>query len=201
MIIYIAFLNPSFCLNMEDKQSIWYFNKDLCSVKAPFIQKKKSQVNLLNLLNSIFFKNIDQTEINTQEIDDNHLKILREEYLKHINEERNIIYIYVNSFIKANCLKLFKRNNIDKNDLEIIKAKISSVIECVGMNKDYYMPYYYPNQEYLKTRSRLESVKVAQSFRKEFNINEKVINTAQLINYLNENDNDIYQTFGQIFGK
>ena len=98
-------------------------------------------------------------------------------------------------------MKLFKRNNINKHVLEIIKIKISVVIECVGMNKDYYMPYYYPNREYLKTRSRLESVKVAESFRKEFNINEKVINTEQLINYLNENDNDIYQTFGQIFGK
>ena len=85
------------------------FNKDLCSVKGPFIQKKKSNVNLLNLLNGIFFKNIEQTEINTQKIDDNHLKILREEYLKHINEEKNIVYIYVNNFIKSNCLKLFKK--------------------------------------------------------------------------------------------
>ena len=177
------------------------FNKDLCSVKGPFIQKKKSNVNLLNLLNGIFFKNIEQTIINTQKIDDNHLKILREEYLKHINEEKNIVYIYVNNFIKSNCLKLFKKNIITKIELEIIKVKISSVIECIGMNKDYYLPYCIPNQEYVEIKSLEQSVKAAKSFREEFGVNEKDINPFQLINYLNENDNDIYQTFGQIFGK
>ena len=83
-------------------------NHDLCSTKVATIQKKNSQVNLLNLMNNIFFKNEQQTEINTQKIDENYLKILREEYLKHKNEEKNIVYIYVNNFIKANCLKLFK---------------------------------------------------------------------------------------------
>ena len=46
-------------------------------------------------MNRIFFKNDQETEINTQEIDDNLLKILREEYLKHINEERNTINIWI----------------------------------------------------------------------------------------------------------
>ena len=31
-----------------------------------------------------------------------------------------------------------------------MKAKISVVIECIGMNKDYYLPYCIPNQEYVK---------------------------------------------------
>ena len=69
------------------------------------------------------------------------------------------------------------------------------------MNKDYYLPYCIPNQEYVEIKSLEQSVKAAKSFREEFGVNEKDINPFQLINYLNENDNDIYQTFGQIFGK
>ena len=43
-------------------------------------------------MNNIFFKNEQQTEINTQKIDENYLKILREEYLKHKNEEKNTLF-------------------------------------------------------------------------------------------------------------
>ena len=177
-----------------------YLNQDLCSTKVTNIKKKNSQVNLLNLMTNIFFKNEHQTEINTQKIDENYLKILREEYLKHKNEEKNIVYIYVNNFIKTNCLKLFKENKkIEKNDLEIIKDKISSVIQCIDMNKDYYNKYYYPVKEGLKNYQ--SSVKAAQSFRKEFQISEYDINERILIKTLSENNNDIYQTFAIIYGK
>ena len=152
-------------------------------------------------MTNIFFKNAQQTEINTQKIDDNHLKILREEYLKHINEEKNIIYIYVNNFIKANCLKLFRQYNIiPKYYLEIIKDKISLVIQCLDMNKDYYKEYYYPAKEGNHKKHQI-AVKAAQSFRKEFNISEYDINEEILVKTLSENNNDIYQTFAIIYGK
>ena len=69
-----------------------YLNHDLCSTKVTNIQKKNSQVNLLNLMANIFFKDKRMTEINTKKIDENYLKILREEYLKHKNEEKNTLY-------------------------------------------------------------------------------------------------------------
>ena len=97
-------------------------------------------------------------------------------------------------------MKLFKENKkIEKNDLEIIKDKISSVIQCIDMNKDYYNKYYYPVKEGLKNYQ--SSVKAAQSFRKEFQISEYDINERILIKTLSENNNDIYQTFAIIYGK
>ena len=206
--------------NSKDKKEMIDLSKnlnhDLCSTKVATIQKKNSQVNLLNLMNNIFFKNEQQTEINTQKIDENYLKILREEYLKHKNEEKN------NNFIKANCLKLFKGyKKIEKNDLEIIKDKISLVIQCLDMNKDYYKEYYYKislviqcldmNKDYYKEyyypvkegfiKNLQISAKAAQSFRKEFNISEYYINEDILVKTLSENNNDIYQTFAIIYGK
>jgi len=191
--------------NSKDKKEMIDLSKnlnhDLCSTKVATIQKKNSQVNLLNLMNNIFFKNEQQTEINTQKIDENYLKILREEYLKHKNEEKNIVYIYVNNFIKANCLKLFKGyKKIEKNDLEIIKDKISLVIQCLDMNKDYYKEYYYPAKEGFIKNLQI-SAKAAQSFRKEFNISEYDINEDILVKTISENNNDIYQTFAIIYGK
>ena len=112
-----------------------------------------------------------------------------------------LIYIYVNNFIKANCLKLFRQyNKIEKNDLEIIKDKISLVIQCLDMNKDYYKEYYYPVKEGFIKNLQI-SAKAAQSFRKEFNISEYYINEDILVKTLSENNNDIYQTFAIIYGK
>ena len=54
--------------NSKDKKEMIDLSKnlnhDLCSTKVATIQKKNSQVNLLNLMNNIFFKNEQQTEIN-----------------------------------------------------------------------------------------------------------------------------------------
>ena len=186
--------------NSKDKKEMIdlsknYLNHDLCSTKVTNIQKKNSQVNLLNLMTNIFFKDERLTEINTQKIDENYLKILREEYLKHKNEEKN------NNFIKANCLKLFKGyKKIEKNDLEIIKDKISLVIQCLDMNKDYYKEYYYLAKEGNYKKYQI-AAKAAQSFRKEFNISEYDINEQIQVKTLSENNNDIYQTFAIIYGK
>ena len=98
-------------------------------------------------------------------------------------------------------MKLFRQyNKIEKNDLEIIKDKISLVIQCLDMNKDYYKEYYYPAKEGFIKNLQI-SVKAAQSFRKEFNISEYDINEQILVKTLSENNNDIYQTFAIIYGK
>ena len=109
--------------------------------------------------------------------------------------------MYVNNFIQGNVLKLFKKDNIPKEILEIVKYKISSLLECIGMNKNYYSAYYYPDMKIDKTKNRQSSVKAAQRFREEFNVSEKEINQDVLVNALYENNNDIYQTFGLIYGK
>ena len=166
------------------------------------IQKKKSlDINLLSLLNNIFFKNVQQTEINTNKVNEHHLETIKKAYFKHINDEQNYVYDYINIFIKANVLKLFKKNNIPKEDLEIVKYNIASLLGCIGMNKDFYSPYYFPELKKERKGNRQASVEAAARFRKEFCIPKDDINEDVLVNTLYENGNDINQTFQIIYGK
>ena len=166
------------------------------------IQKKKSlDINLLSLLNNIFFKNVQQTEINTNKVNEHHLETIKKAYFKHINDEQNYVYDYINNFIKVNVLKLFKKNNIPKEDLEIVKYNIASLLGCIGMNKDFYSPYYFPELKKGLKGNRQASVEAAARFRKEYCIPKDEINEDVLINTLYENGNDINQTFQIIYGK
>ncbi len=166
------------------------------------IQKKKSlDINLLSLLNNIFFKNVQQTEINTNKVNEHHLETIKKAYFKHINDEQNYVYDYINNFIKLNVLKLFKKNNIPKEDLEIVKYNIASLLGCIGMNKDFYSPYYFPELKKGLKGNRQASVEAAVRFRKEYNIPKDEINEDVLIDTLYENGNDINQTFQIIYGK
>lgn len=166
------------------------------------IQKKKSlDINLLSLLNNIFFKNVQQTEINTNKVNEHHLETIKKAYFKHINDEQNYVYDYINNFIKVNVLKLFKKNNIPKEDLEIVKYNIASLLGCIGMNKEFYSPYYFPELKKGLKGNRQASVEAAARFRKEYCIPKDEINEDVLVNTLYENGNDINQTFQIIFGK
>ena len=186
----------------EEPKALNYNNSRQTQIKNQPFQKKKSQeINLLNILTNIFFNNQQMTEINTRKIDEHHLEKIRNEYFKNKREQKNIVYMYVNNFIQGNVLKLFKKDNIPKEILEIVKYKISSLLECIDMNKNYYSAYYYPDMKIDKTKNRQSSVKAAQRFREEFNVSEKEINQDVLVNALYENNNDIYQTFGLIYGK
>ena len=133
--------------------------------EVPIQSEKPQEINLLKLLTTIFFKNPQMTEINTQKIDENYLDILRNEYYKHMKDEKNIVFLYVNSFIKNKLLRIFKNTNIPKEILEIIKSKISAVLSCINMNKYYYEPYYYPNLK-KKQINRAQSVKAVLNLEK-----------------------------------
>ena len=185
----------------EEPKALNYNNSRQTQIKNQPFQKKKSQeINLLNILTNIFFTNSQMTEINTGKIEEYHLEKLRNEYIKHLNDEKNIVFIFVNNFIKSNLLRLFKSNRYTKNELETVKTKISLILQCIDMNKDYYSAYYYPQME-KGIRNYHSSVEAARRFRKEFNVGEKELNENMLIKYLDENNNDIYQTFGEIYGK
>ena len=96
-------------------------------------------------------------------------------------------------------MRIFKKPNIQEEILEIIKSKISAVLSCINMNKNYYEPYYYPNLK-KKQINRAQSVKAAYKFWKEFNVSEEDINQEKLIDALIENNNDIYIVFNLFFG-
>ena len=112
-----------------------------------------------------------------------------------------LVMFYANAFIRSNVLKIFKQRNISKDTLDIIKYNISSILECIEMNKDYYAAEYFPELKNDKKLSRRSSVETAKIFRKEFNIKEEDLNEDVLIDTLNNNNNDIYQTFQIIYGK
>ena len=163
-------------------------------------RKKTNDINLLVFLNTIFFKNQQMTEIKNQIMNENQKETLRKAYFKHINEPKNIVYIYVNNFISRNVLKLFSKQNIPKESLEIVKNNIAEVLECIGMDKNYYKPYYVQEVKKRKKGNRQASVEAAIKFRKEFNTSKDDLNEEVLVNKLMEKDNDIYQVFGEIYG-
>ena len=126
--------------------------------------------------------------------------MIRRLYIQNLNEKRNQISIYAKNFIVCNVLPIFKHDNISGNILDIIKFNISEILEGIGMNKNYYSNFYFP-QFQKKIKNRQKSIEAAASFRKEFNIGEEDIYEEALIIKLDQNDNDIYQTFQELFGK
>ena len=66
---------------------------------------------------------------------------------------------------------------------------------------DYHSAYYYPDMKIDKTENQQSSDKIAERFRKKFNVSEKEINQDVLVDALYENNNDIYQIFNEIYGK
>ena len=105
------------------------------------------------------------------------------------------------NFIETNILPLFKKNkNIIQSKLEIIKYNISIILECLGMEKNYYNNYYY-NYERKKTKTnRRSSVEAVSRFRKEFGISKEDYTDEAIENRLIENDLDINKAFSKMFG-
>ena len=101
--------------------------------------------------------------------------------------------------IEENILPLFKKN-ISSSKLEIIKYNISIILECLGMDKNYYNNYYIQCETKKQNINRHLSQEAVIRFRKEFGINKEDFTDEALENKLIENDLDINKTFGKIFG-
>ena len=159
-----------------------------------------NNVNLLEIFNNIFFKDQHQKVINEERINDKTKYIIHKLFINHLNEERNQISDYAKNFILNNVLPIFQQSNINKDLLELVKFNISEILEAVGLDKNLYSSRYSPI--YIKRiKNRQRSVEAAKRFRQEFQIKKEDINDEALIKKLDENDNDIYQTFQGIFGK
>jgi len=200
--------NNNYFGNLEKEQPKQIKNNNNINVQQnnnynnnPPLEKKNSKgLNLFPLFNSIFFVNLQQTIINSKKISEDKKNILINEHFKHINEENNIVTKYADTFIRANVLKIFNQANISKDTIEVVKYNISSVCECVGINRDHYLPYYFPRIKNPKKGYRRSSVEAAIRFRKEFGVSEQDINQEQLLKKLEENNDDINQTFQMFYG-
>ena len=107
------------------------------------------------------------------------------------------------NYIEGNILPLFKKNIISSKQKviqEIIKYNICIILECLGMDKNYYNNYFYQQEAKQPKFSRCQSKEAVIKFRKEFNINQDDFTDEALEKKLLENDLDIYKTFGKIFG-
>ena len=105
------------------------------------------------------------------------------------------------NFIEVKILPLFKKNKDNSNlNLEAIKYNISTILECLGMNKNYYNNYYYQYEMQKKPVNRNQSLEAVRKFRKEFGISKEDFKDEAIEKRLIENDLDINKTFQKMFG-
>ena len=170
----------------------------------PKISNKANDQNqkLYQSINNVFFHDYQQKYIKDQKISEYKKEELQKEIFNDKVSGRNILKNYYMNFIEENILPLFKKNkNIIQSKLEIIKHNISVILECLGIDKNYYNNYYYQYETTNKNKfNRYQSQEAVLRFRREFNISKEDFKDEALENKLIENNLDIYKTFGKIFG-
>jgi len=157
---------------------------------------------LYQSINNVFFHDYQQKYIKDQKISEYKKEELQKEIFNDKVSGRNILKNYYMNFIEENILPLFKKNkNIIQSKLEIIKHNISVILECLGIDKNYYNNYYYQYETTNKNKfNRYQSQEAVLRFRREFNISKEDFKDEALENKLIENNLNIYKTFGKIFG-
>ena len=114
--------------------SIKYLNMDT----SP---KEQNEKKIYQSINNIFFEDYQQKFIKEQKINEYQKEELKKEIFNDKKNGRNILKNYYMNYIEENILPLFKKN-INSSKLEIIKYNISIILECLGMDKNYYNEYF-----------------------------------------------------------
>ena len=204
--------------NLDNKNKINYENKQkekACKVTYNNIEindrsdkfkmnEKKNNTQTQKLyqgINSIFFYDYQQKSIKDQKISEFKKEELQKEIFNDKVKGRNILKIYYMNYIETILLPLFKKNkNIIQSKLDTIKYNISIILECLGMNKNYYDNYYYQYETKKQNINRHQSQEAVLRFRKEFGISKEDYTDEAIENRLIENNLDINKTFGKMFG-
>ena len=156
---------------------------------------------LYQRINSIFFIDYQQKYIKDQKINEYKKEELQKAIFNDKVTGRNILKNYYMNFIEENILPLFRRNrNISQSKLEVIKYNISTILECLGMDKNYYNNYFYQYEINKQKIPRRQSQEAVLRFRKEFNISKEDYTDEALERRLIENNLDTKKTFGKMFG-
>ena len=164
-------------------------------------QKKEGDQKIYQSINNIFFYDYQQKYIKDQKINEYQKEVLQKDIFNDKIKGRNILKNYYMNYIETIILPLFKKNkNIIQSKLETIKYNISVILECLGIDKNYYNSFYYQNEPSMKKVSKAQSIDAMLKFRNEFKISKEDITDEALENRLKENNLDIYKTFGKIFG-
>ena len=198
-------------INKKMSENVSYFNKNMNNMTN---ENDDSNIKYLNMdtkpkgqntnkiyqsINNIFFVDYQQKYIKEQKINEYQKEELKKEIFNDKINGRNFLKNYYMNYIEENILPLFKKNNIPSK-LKIIKYNISIILECLEMDKNYYINYFNQQEEKQSKFSRHQSREAVIKFRKEFNINKEDFTDEALENKLIENDLDIHKTFGKMFG-
>ena len=159
-------------------------------------KKKKIEYNsIFNIMNNIFFINKEQKIFKFAKIKDQYKEQLDRLYKENLIQTSE----YCKLFIKNNVLPILKKNRYNSS-LEIIKDNISIVLKTVGINENYFIEYYNPQNIVEKKYDRNKSIEAKINFRKKFGIGEDVILDKELERRLQDNELNIDQTFHAMYG-
>ena len=164
-------------------------------------KKENENQKIYQSINNIFFYDYQQKYIKDTKINDCQKEELQKEIFNDKIKGRNILKNYYMNYIEKIILPLFKKNkNIIQSKLDTIKYNISVILECLGMDKNYYNNHYYQYETKKKNVNRAQSQEALIRFRKEFKISKEDFTDEAIEKKLIDNDLDIYKTFGIIFG-
>jgi len=167
------------------------------------VNKDKDDINnkIYQNINNIFFIDYQQKNIKDEKINDLKKDQIKDIIFKDKKTGKNIIKKYYMNFIEVKVLPLFKKNKDNSNlNLEAIKYNISTILECLGMDKNYYNNCYYQYDMQKKPVNRNQSMEAVRRFRKEFGISKEDFKDEAIEKRLIENNLDINKTFQKMFG-
>jgi len=176
-------------------------NLDFYKMANAKTEKPKRRTNKAYLsMNKVFFNDYQQKSVNYQKIKDSELDNLKSEIEKEINEGKFVLKDYSKNYIEKNVIPIFKNNKLSKAQFEALKYNIEKILECCGLQKNYYLKAIYQQKKKTNEIDGKKSIDALKKFRLEFGISEKDYCDEGIIKRLEENELDINKTFQKMFG-
>ena len=188
-------------VKIKENKKLVPSNNDKAKINKDNTNLKDINNKIYQSINNIFFIDYQQKNVKDEKINDLKKEQIKDIIFKDQETGANIIKEYYMNFIEVKILPLFKKNKDNSNlNLEAIKYNISTILECLGMNKNYYNNYYYQYEMQKKPVNRNQSLEAVRKFRKEFGISKEDFKDEAIEKRLIENDLDINKTFQKMFG-
>ena len=77
------------------------------------------------------------------------------------------------NFIEENILLLFKRKDLNAHQKDILKYNMETIVQCCGLNKNYYKISYFSELSKEKELNRMKSETILRKFKTRFNSKNK----------------------------
>ena len=198
------YLNNKNKIDYEKKQKEGDFKIKYKNDKSKINNKENDSKTqkLYQSINFIFFHDYQQKYIKDQKINELKKDELKQQIFNDKIKGSNILKDYYMNYIETIILPLFKKkNNIITSKLEGIKYNISVILECLGMDINYYNNYY-SSIETKKENDTNKSLsqEATLRFREEYQLSKEDYKDEALEKKLIENGLDPKKTFAKMFG-